>query len=135
MRVKYRAYKRHDHSDFTKLPLLHVRLKNGKNIIDLDCLVDSGASSSVLNTDIADALEIDLSKATKTSFEVVGGLTLAGATHSVQLQIVGLDNEWIKIEAGFITQDEIPILGHSGFFENYKITFHGYRSQFEIERK
>ncbi len=115
MRVKYRTYKGHDHSNFAKLPLLHVRLKNGKNIIDLDCLVDSGASSSVLNTDIADALELDLSKGAATSFEIVGGLTLSGATHSVQLQVVGLDSEWIKIEAGFIAQDEVPILGHSGF--------------------
>src|SRR5437764_6722709 len=127
MRVKYRKYKRQDHSEFAKLPLLHVRLKNGRNIVDLDCLVDSGASSSVLNTDIPEALEIDLTKAATASFEIVGGLTLTGTTHSVPLQVVGLDNDWIKIEAGFIAQDEVPILGHSGFFESYTITFRGYR--------
>src|SRR5205823_5082206 len=113
MRVKYRKYKRHDHSEFAKLPLLHVRLKNGKNIVDLDCLVDSGASSSVLNTDIAEALEIHLTRAATASFEIVGGVTLTGTTHSVQLQVVGLDNDWISIDAGFIAEDEIPMLGHS----------------------
>ena len=42
MKVKYSAHLGKG-SDYGKMPLLHVRLKRGKNVVDLDCLVDSGA--------------------------------------------------------------------------------------------
>ncbi|MDX6444059.1 MAG: hypothetical protein QOH71_1133 [Blastocatellia bacterium] len=54
--------------------------------------------------------------------------------HSVQLQVTGLDH-WIEIEVGFITREIIPLLGQSGFFENYQVIFEHFRRQFEVNTK
>lgn len=135
MRIKYRAHSRRNGTDYGEMPLLHVRLKSGKNIIDLDCLVDSGAGACVFNREIADALGIDLSKAPTTEYEAVGGATLKARVHAVQLQVVGFDDEWLKLDVGFIPEDEIPLLGQIGFFDKFEITFRTYRNQFCIERK
>ena len=135
MRVKYRAHSRRDGAEYGEMPLLHVRLKNGKNFVDLDCLVDSGAGACVFNREIAEALGIDLSKAVTKDFEVVGGASLQAKIEKVQLQVVGFDDEWLTIDAGFIPEDEIPLLGQVGFFDKFEITFRTYRNQFSIERK
>ena len=135
MRIKYRTYVRRGAEEFGKMPILHVLLRHGKETVNLDCLVDSGAGECVFNIDIADALNLDLSSAPTKYYEAVGGSTLIARIHPIKLQIVGFNEEWITINAGFISDDEIPLLGHSGFFEHYEITFRSYRNQFEIGKK
>jgi len=136
MKVKYSAHKRHSNSgdNYDERPLLHVRLRNGANIIDVDGLVDSGATDCVFTHDLADALDIDLTDSPMKEYEAIGGSVIQAYKHNVKLQVVGFD-EWITINAGFINHDEMPILGHSGFFDSYAITFRSYNHQFEITRK
>ena len=134
MKVKYRPNKR-TNAGFKQMPLLIVRMRHGRNSINLDCLVDSGAGESVFSVDVADALGIDLTNAPEQIYEAVGGNTLSAKKHSIELQVSGFTDEWISIEAGFILEDEIPLLGQTGFFESYEITFRAYRNQFEITRK
>lgn len=135
MKVKYRTYVRRGAEEFGKMPIMHVLLKNGKNAINLDCLVDSGAGECVFNVDIADALGLDLTGAPTKQYEAVGGTTLTAKIHPIKLQVVGFNDEWITIKAGFIADDEIPLLGHAGFFEHYELTFRSYRSQFEVKSR
>jgi len=55
--------------------------------------------------------------------------------HTIRFQIQGF-SEWIDIEAGFIGA-KLPyqLLGQSGFFDNYEITFKRYRGRFEIKSR
>jgi hypothetical protein len=116
---------------FGKWPFLWVRLAHGDSHIELDCLIDSGAGDSLFNVDVADAIGIDLSGAPEKEYLGINGEPLIGRIHPVQLQVKGL-SEWIEIHAGFIEVDQIPILGQSGFFDNYEITFRRYNKRFEI---
>lgn len=136
MRFKYRAYKKQNdpNAGYGKMPLLQVQLKRGKKSIDLDCLVDSGAGDCLFNSDIASVLGIDLTKAETREYEGIGDIVILGHVCTVMLRVKGF-SEWIKIEAGFIAGNEMPLLGQSGFFENYEVIFRSYRNQFEVKKK
>lgn len=136
MKFRYRAYKKQDdlNAGYGKMPLLQVQLKRGKKTIDLDCLVDSGAGDCLFNSDIAEVLGIDLTKAQPRKYEGIGGIVIPGHICSVMLKVKGFA-EWTTIEAGFIAENEMPLLGQSGFFENYEVTFRSYRNQFEVKKK
>lgn len=135
MKVKYSAHIGTGTSDYGKMPLLHVRLKRGKKIVDLDCLVDSGAGICLFNKEIAHKLGIDLRKSYTVDCEAVGGSVLKAKISTVHLQVAGFDDEWLEITGGFISEDETPLLGHLDFFDKFEITFRSYRNEFEIKRK
>lgn len=120
--------------DVQTFPIVNVTLRNGRNQINIDCLIDSGASESLFNEDIAELLGIDLTKATPEKYVGIGDINIDGYKSSVMLKLSGFE-KWIKFEAGFVSQNEMPLLGHSGFFENYEITFRAYQSRFEIKNK
>ena len=115
------------------LPLLSVRLKNGLNELTVRCLVDSGASETLLSADIAELLGIDPSQAKKQRYAGIGETPILGFRHKLLLKISGFD-EWITINAGFIPENKMPLLGHSGFFENYEVTFQAYNQRFEVKK-
>lgn len=135
MKFKYRAYRNLTSPNvaYGKMPLLQVRLKHGQKYIDLDCLVDSGAGDCLFSTDIADVLGIDLKAAETREYYGIGEIAVTGFVYPVLLNIKGFD-EWITIDAGFINENEMPLLGQSGFFENYEIIFRSYQNRFEIKR-
>lgn len=114
------------------LPLLSVRLKNGRNELTVRCLVDSGASETLLSADIAELLGIDLTKAEEQSYIGIGETPIRGFSHKLMLKVSGFD-EWIVVIAGFIPENEMPLLGHSGFFESYEVTFRAFYKSFEIK--
>lgn len=136
MKFKYRAYRNRATPDvaYSKMPLLQVTLKHGKNQIDLDCLVDSGAGDCLFGSDIAKILGIDLSDVDSREYEGIGNISIQGYVHPVMLKVKGF-NEWIKVEAGFIDGNEMPLLGQSGFFDNHEVIFRGYQNRFEIKKK
>ncbi len=65
----------------------------------------------------------------------VGGQEVIGHIHTIRFQIQGF-SEWIEIEAAFIdTKLPYQLLGQSGFFDNYEISFKRYRGRFEIKSR
>lgn len=113
-------------------PLLKVTLKHGRSEVIIDCLLDSGASESLFGVDIATVLNIDLSKAPEQDYTGIGDSEVKGYRHPVLLKVSGFDT-WITINAGFVEQNEMPLLGHSGFFENHEITFRAGQNRFEVK--
>lgn len=136
MKFKYRTFKKQDDPNiqYAKMPLLQVQLKHGKKSLDIECLVDSGAEDCLFNADVAAALGIDLTKGTAHKYEGIGNILVAGHVYPIMLKVKGFET-WIRIEAGFIDENEISLLGQTGFFENYEVIFRGYRKQFEIKNK
>ena len=136
MKYKYKPYSNQTapNGDLLTFPIVSAILKHGKHEINIECLVDSGASESLFSLDIAHLLGIDLSKAKPQSYIGIGNISVQGFKNDVKLKLSGFDT-WITFEAGFIDQNEMPLLGHSGFFDNYEITFRAYQNRFEIKSK
>lgn len=130
MERKYR-YFRTRFGDFGKMPLLEVRLRNGENYIDVDCLVDSGAVDSMFHTDFADELGIDLTGLEQRDYCAVDGNIMQGWVAPVQLEINGMDRP-IQMYVAFVEGNEIPLLGQSGFFDSFEVRFRGFKGLFEI---
>lgn len=135
MKFKYTPVFSSDDSteETASLPLLKVTLRHGRKHLTVDCLVDSGASETLLNEDIAELLDIDLSKGETQQYSGIGENTIVGRRHELLLKVSVLD-DWISINAGFVAQNDIPLLGHSGFFESFDITFRAHQKRFEIKR-
>ena len=135
MKVKYKPHKNlvDADGDYLTFPLLHVRLKHGRQTIDLECLVDSGATDSLFSDDIAEALGIDLRRAEKRIYYGLGDRVVEGRLHTIKLNVAGFA-QWDTFKAGFIPKNEMPLLGQSGFFDLYEITFRKFQNRFEIKR-
>ena len=138
MKFKYR-YLRDSSSpsrNYIRLPLLKVRLGSGANHTDVVGLVDSGATDCLFDRDVADDLGISLLDSdVKREYFGVGGQSVIGHIHPIRFQIQGF-SEWIVIDVGFIDA-KLPfqLLGQSGFFDNYEISFKRYRGRFEIKSR
>jgi hypothetical protein len=80
MKFKYRAFKNlaNPKIEYGKMPLLRVILKNGLKTFPLECLVDSGASTSLVSYDIAAVLGIDVTALTVQEYEGIGNTTVTG---------------------------------------------------------
>lgn len=130
MERKYRYFKT-PIGEFSKMPLLEVRLRNGENYIDVDCLVDSGAVDSMFHTDFADELGIDLRGREQHDYYAIDGTIMRGWLAPVQLEINGIARP-IQIQVAFVEENEIPLLGQSGFFDSFEVRFRGFKGVFEI---
>jgi hypothetical protein len=121
---------------YIRLPLLKVRLGSGPNHTDVVGLVDSGAADCLFDRDVADDLGITLVDSDlKREYFGVGGQSVIGHIHPIQFQIQGFA-EWVDIDVGFIDAHlPFQLLGQSGFFDNYEISFQRYRGRFEIKSR
>jgi hypothetical protein len=138
MKFKYRYLRDSSGSgrEHIRLPLLQVRLGSGTNRTDVVGLVDTGATDCLFDRDVADDLGITVADSDVTrEYFGVGGQSVIGHSHLIRFQIQGF-SEWVEIEVGFIDA-KLPyqLLGQSGFFDNYEISFQRYRGRFEIKSR
>jgi predicted aspartyl protease len=84
------------------------------------CLLDSGADNIVLNDEIAEALNIDLSKAPEFKTGVVGGGNIIVKRHPIDVIFEGRK---FALEADFSDSHRYPILGRKFFNVLDAITF------------
>jgi hypothetical protein len=138
MKFKYRYLRDSSGSgrNYIRLPLLQVRLGFGANHTDVVGLIDTGATDCLFDRDVADDLGITLADSdVKREYFGVGGQSVIGHIHKIRFQVQGF-GEWIEIEVGFIDA-HLPyqLLGESGFFDNYEISFQRYRGRFEVKSR
>jgi hypothetical protein len=135
MKFKYR--KTPDDTDPSKRwiarPILQVRLYYGLKHQDIRCLVDSGADDCLFHTSVGERLGIDVQAGRLKRFAgIAAGQFVDAYMHTIQTQIQGL-SEKIDLEAGFTDSEWVyGILGQSGFFQNYRVTFERFRGRFEV---
>ena len=121
---------------YIRLPLPKIRLGSGANHPNVVGLVDSGATDCLFDRDVADDLGIKLADSDVTrEYFGVGGQSVIGHIHPIRFQIQGFA-EWVDFDVGFIDA-KLPfqLLGQSGFFDNYEISFQRYRGRFEIKSR
>ncbi len=97
MRYRYRTYENPSSTtgDSLTFPLVNVTIKKGRKTINIDCLVDSGASESLFSLDIAKLLEIDLAKAETQDYIGIGNIAITGFKSSIMLKLSGFDT-WLS---------------------------------------
>jgi hypothetical protein len=114
------------------LPLIKVRLSCNEKTIQVNALIDSGASSSLFHSSIADVLGIDLKAGIPKEFTGITGKTIEAYFHLIGFQIVGM-NSPIEIGVAFTESPGVgALLGQTDFFQHYKVTFERYNQRIEI---
>lgn len=121
MRVPFRPYPGSPHPNL--YPLIRVSLgkRHAQRTRPFEAMVDSGAADCMFHASIASALGIRLESGRREQRTGISGARGDVWVHTVQLY-VGLDI--FSIEAAF--SSELPLaglLGRSGFFEHYRVTF------------
>ncbi len=124
---------------FISLPLLKFGIRYKDKSLKLSALVDSGADVSLFPMDIAEALEINLSKAGSFSLISVSGQAITVKLHEIEMMF---DKYSFKIPVGFSTAaggarnfGAAGIIGHRGFFDRFIVSFHSKEEYFEVRDK
>ncbi len=107
--------------DGQRFPIVEVTLRSSRRNLAIKALVDSGASLSVFNPEIARYLKIPLEKGKKIYLTGIGGRIL-GYIHTVSLTI-GTRTFPCKIVFSPEFTVSFNLLGRDNFFEPFVISF------------
>ncbi len=121
---------------FEQVPRVPVVFTNPKNgfAIPVFCLVDSGASDTLLHWEIGKTLGIDIEKGKRHEYAGIGGV-VAGYRHPIKIRLAN-DTCEFTIECAIMQFPSFDgLLGQRGFFDNYKVVFEKYKKIFEITAK
>ena len=114
------------------LPIIPVKIKHGNKILLTEAYVDSGASISAFNSEIADFLGIDYLKG-----KIIYPLGTAGhiKAHLVAttLELNGVD---IKCKVLFSKElaSKFNLIGLQGVFDKFKVTFDNKNKKITFEK-
>lgn len=115
------------------MPILKVKLSHNGKHIKVSALVDSGASSSLFHSSMAEALGLDLNSGIKQEFFGISGHSVEAYFHLVKFQIIGSSEEQ-EIALGFTNSDGVgALLGQSDFFQRHQVKLDRYKEQMEIK--
>ena len=135
MNIKYRKVDDETRPEgYWFYPFLQVFLRHGVNMRPVLALVDSGASDCIFSASLGEVLGIDVRAGKAHNFHSFDLKETQGFVHKVNLQVTGFSH-WIEVDVVFIESEVMPILGQSGFFDNYQIVFERFKRQFEVNTK
>lgn len=124
-----------DPTQYSYYPYLQVGVRyHEKAAQPVRCLVDSGAIDTLFPIAFAEVLDIDVLSGKRKVYFGIGGHSAVGYLHECHIQVQGFSN-WVRLNIAFVDTIRIPILGQSGFFENYQVIFERFRYQFEVYPK
>ena len=139
MQFKYNFSK----ADGDKIPLLEIRLKNKENgrIVGYRAMLDSGAFMSVVHSDVAEILGINLNQIKqKVSFQGVGDISgkLSGKIYIVEVSVFQKGKSFRfdspVLFSNNIHANSIPLLGRQGFFDQFsEICFNYQANKFYLQ--
>lgn len=116
-------------------PLVQICLRHDNKGRTMHALLDSGAIDCIFPASIGELLGIDVPSGRPKIYFGLAQQATTGFQHTVRLQVTGFDH-WITLDAGFIESENVtPLLGQSGFFSHYSITFERFRYQVEIKTR
>jgi hypothetical protein len=131
--MQFRYDLRYTDYGFEMIPWVPVVFRNPHNGRELPifCLVDSGASDTLLNAEIAEALGIDVQEGAPRIYAGVGG-EVTGYQHTIAMRMMNDRREFI-IPCGVLPLPAYDgLLGQRGFFDHYKVVFEKYTKRFEV---
>ncbi|MDO8654846.1 MAG: aspartyl protease family protein [bacterium] len=133
MKYRYTSFFPPDESlKWMKRPMVQIEVSGPAGSRKFDALIDSGADISLFNTQVAELLGFDLSKAKSRNFLGISGGIKAHALEDIEIKIEGMDKS-IKIPVSFVASSSVGLLlGQEGFFDQYQIKFEKDHDTFEI---
>jgi len=136
MAITFR-YRTLDGANATKKPVVKLTMK-GRNRIPIEVLglLDSGADVSVIPRGLADFLNLKMGSATQS--KGIGGEISVTDSH-VDLQVRGSrsheTHNLVGVPVQVASDDSVPIIvGRSGFFDKFTITFDEKRNKIRLKR-
>lgn len=106
-------------------------LKNGEKEFPVSALLDSGADYGLFNPSVAAWLGITLGQGIECEVNVASGAAEKGFLHEIFIELLGPP---VKCEVIFLSREIAefdPLLGRSGLFDQYRITFERNCTNFE----
>ena len=98
-----------------------------------EAIVDSGATTCLFHADIGAAIGLKIESGTMKQVTGIEGSRPNVYLHNISLYIPG--GHLLKIVAGFTPKLPVAgVLGMTGFFEHFKVTFDPATNELEIER-
>ena len=135
MKIRYmKLPDAHNPGGYSWYPFLQVCLRHGTKGRMVNALVDSGAIDCIFPESVGRLIGIDVRSGTPKTYLGIAKQAASGFVHTINLQVTGF-NHWLTFDAGFICEDIPPLLGQTGFFETYQVTFERFRYQFEINSR
>jgi len=105
----------------------------GKTNSKFLALIDSGADCSLFNIQIAQALDIDLSRAQRINLTGISGNIQGYCLNNLKIKIDGIE-KILEIPVCFVDSSTVGLLlGQSGFFDKCRIKFEKDHDAFEID--
>lgn len=102
-------------------PIIPIELRKGAINFQADALVDSGASMSVFQAEVAECLRINHKSGQKRLFQGIGG-KIAGYAHNIKANVGGT-KFMCKIAFSDELETSLNILGRDNFFEHFLVCF------------
>lgn len=117
----------------TKRPLVPIRfMHKSSSTLPILCLVDSGADYSYLSMEIADLLDIDLSKVIPQKSFAINGSSFLCYPAEIDIEIGGHKLNIPIHFTGQLTSAFPCIIGQENFFSKARVVFERYKWNLDI---
>lgn len=133
MKYKYTSfYPPESNLKWIKRPMVSVEIFGPRDSKCFDALSDSGADCSIVNLEVADLLNIDLSNSKEPKFTGISEHINGFRIEKVKIKLDCQDKP-IEIPICFIDSPTVGLLlGQEGFFDLHRIKFERDHDAFEI---
>lgn len=104
-------------------PIIPLTIIYKERLVQYQALLDTGADYNVFHADIADYLGINLTKGKAMRITGIGGDTIKGYQHTVNIKV---GKNLVKTSIVFsrqIPSNATAVLGNQGFFDHFCVTF------------
>lgn len=100
------------------IPIVPIRISYAYRLgRPFHSLVDSGAERNLFPADLGEILSMKVRKGKSIDILGIGGVQIKGYTHKIRLYVGTVS---FSTEADFSYQQQVPLLGRTGFFNLFK---------------
>lgn len=104
-------------------PIIPLTILYQSRLVQYQALLDSGADYNVFHADIADYLGIKLTKGRAIKISGIGGDSIKGYLHHVNLKVGNILFSSSIVFSRQIPDQAIAVLGNQGLFNHFIVTF------------
>lgn len=130
MKFKYKKYGPH-----LLRPVIPITLIAETHSVGYEALVDSGADFCIFPSQLAEILEIDITRSVKKIVSGITGVKEYYYTHAITLSVGGWSYD---IKAGFlpnIAELGYGVVGQRGFFDLFIVKFDLLKEEIELKQR
>ncbi len=104
-------------------PIIPLTILYKDRLVQYQALLDTGADYNVFHADIADYLGITLTKGKSMRITGIGGDSINGYLHPVEIRVGKNLVKTSIIFSRHIPDNATAVLGNQGFFDHFCVTF------------